>query len=102
MTSRELKFRLMAQKKLQRFWTGILVLIPLVLFLVNQTVSSTKILYQIQSISDEIEREEDRRVSLEMLRDRLTSLEFVEWTARNKLGFADPKRENIVLLVQNP
>lgn len=102
MTSRELKFRLQAQKKLKRFWTGILVLIPLVLFWVNQTVSSTKILYQIQKLSDEIAREEDRKVSLEMLRDRLTSLEFVEWTARNKLGFADPKRENIIILAQNP
>ena len=102
MTSRELKFRLQAQKKHKRFWTGILILTPLVLFWVNQTVSSTKILYQIQQLSDEIESEENRKVSLKMLRDRLTSLEFVEWTARNKLGFSDPKRENIVLMAQNP
>ena len=102
MTSRELKFRLQAQKKLKRFWTGILVLIPLVLFWVNQTVSSTKTLYQIQKISDEIEREENHKVALEMLRDRMTSLEFVEWTARNKLGLEDPKRENTVLLAHNP
>jgi cell division protein FtsB len=97
-----IKRRLEARKNLKRFWMGILILIPLVLFWVNQTVSSTKILYQIQKLSDEIKQEENRKVALEMLCDRLTSLEFVEETARNKLGFVDPKRENIILLGQEP
>ena len=101
MTSRELRFRHSAKKKLRRFWTGILILIPLVLLWVNQTVSSTKILYQIQKVNEEIKEEQDRKMTLEMLKDRLTSLEFVEWTARNKLGFTDPSREKIILVPSN-
>ena len=98
MTSRQLKFRRQTQKKVRRFWTGILVLTPAVLLWVNQTVSSTKILYQIQKLDDELKREQDRRITLEMLRDRMTSLEFVEWTARNKLGFVDPRSQDIVVI----
>ncbi|OGR84302.1 MAG: hypothetical protein A2901_03060 [Elusimicrobia bacterium RIFCSPLOWO2_01_FULL_54_10] len=101
MTSRQLQFRLKAQKKVRRFWMGILALIPLVLFWVNQTVSSTKVLYQIQKLNEDLKVEQDRKISLEMLRDRLTSLEFVEWTARNKLGFTDPRRQDIILIESN-
>ncbi len=98
MMSRKLKFRHETQKSVKRFWTGILVLVPVILLWVNQTVNSTKILYQIQKIDEEMKHEQDRKIALEMLKDRMTSLEFVEWTAKNKLGFVEPKREDIVVL----
>ena len=72
--------------------------IPIALAWVNQTVSSTKILYKIQKIEEELKHEQDRKISLEMLKDKMTSLEFVEWTARNKLNFTDPSRQDIVVI----
>ncbi len=98
MTSRKLKFRQENRKTVRRFWTGIMVFIPLILLWVNQTVNSTKILYQIQKVEEELKHEHDKKIALEMLKDRMTSLEFVEWTARNKLGFVEPKAADIVVL----
>ena len=98
MSSRQLQFRIQTQKKVKRFWVGILAFTPIILFWVNQTVNSTKILYQIQKTEEELKREEHRSVELKLLKDRMVSLESVEWIARNKLGFVVPKREDIIVL----
>ena len=98
MTSRKLRFRVESQKSVRRFWTIILIFIPIILLWVNQTVNSTKILYQIQKIEELSKHEQDRQIALKMLKDKLTSLDFVEWTAKHKLGFIEPKREDVVVL----
>ena len=98
MTSRQLKFRIQTQKKVKRFWAGIVVFVPVVLLWVNQTVSSTKILYQIQKLEEEINHEHGRAVELGMAKDRMTSLESVEWTAKNNLGFVAAHQDDIVVI----
>ena len=98
MTARRLQFRIQTRDKVKRFWAGIFAFTPIILLWVNQTVSSTKILYQIQKLEEEVKREHNRSIELKILRDRMTSLEFVEWTAKNKLGFVVPKAEEIVMI----
>ena len=98
MTARRVQFRIQTQKKVKRFWAAICAFTPMILLWVSQTVDSTKILYQIQTLEEEIKSERNRSVELKLLYDRMTSLEFVEWTAKNKLGFVVPKADELVIL----
>jgi hypothetical protein len=84
--------------KMKRLWLGFLLLIPFLLLCVHQGVRSTQVSYQILKIEDEIKKERDRQIELEMVRDRLVSLEEIENVARIKLGLVAPRKENIVLI----
>ena len=89
-------------KKIRRFWLGLVLAVPLVLFWVRQTVLSTQMLYEIQKIEQEIKKERNRRADLEMKKDRILSLEALEERAKMKLGLVVPGKENIVLMVLGP
>lgn len=65
---------------------------------VNQTVRSTQLSYRIQSLEDEIKKEDARRVHLKRQRDAQLSLENVEEVAKSKLGMAVPKDEDIIVI----
>ena len=80
-------------RKLQ--W-GVFLLIPLSLLWISHTVRSTQISYRIQKLEEELEKEKNKRVELEIARDRLLSLETVEAAAKRKLGLVVPQEENIV------
>lgn len=54
--------------------------------------------YQIQEIENEIKKEENKRIELEIQRDQYLSLDFVESVAKKKLGLIVPKEENIVVM----
>ena len=84
--------------KVKRLWLAFGLLIPFLLMWVGQTVRSTQLSYQIQTLEDEFKKERARQIELQMLRDRLISLDSIEKTARNKLGLIVPSKENIVLV----
>ena len=85
-------------RNIQRFWLGVALAVPLVLFWVRQTVRSTQMLYDIQKVEQEIKKEGNRRADLEMKKDRILSLEALEERAKMKLGLIVPGKENIVLM----
>ncbi|OGR99382.1 MAG: hypothetical protein A3G85_06665 [Elusimicrobia bacterium RIFCSPLOWO2_12_FULL_39_28] len=69
---------------------------------VGFSIQSTQLSYSINKIEDEIKKEERRLVELEMIKNKLVSLDSLEMLAKEKLGFIFTKEENIIYLpVQN-
>ncbi|OGR79257.1 MAG: hypothetical protein A3I11_08220 [Elusimicrobia bacterium RIFCSPLOWO2_02_FULL_39_32] len=74
----------------------------LLLMWVGFSIQSTQLSYSINKIEDEIKKEERRLVELEMIKNKLVSLDSLEMLAKEKLGFIFTKEENIIYLpVQN-
>lgn len=90
--------RLAQGNGIKRFWLGFIALTVMLLLWVSQTVRSTQLSYQIQSVEQEFKKEQRKRVELELQRDRVLSLESIETIARKKYGLVNPEKENVILL----
>lgn len=71
--------------------------ILLLLLWVNQSIRSTELSYKIRSLEAEIQLEEKKRTVLEMKKNQLLSLSFIEEVSR-KSGLVSPDPENIVII----
>ena len=86
------------KKNIRQYWFGIFCIILFLLFWVSQSVRSTQISYEIQTLEDKIKEEKNKQVELKIERDRYLSLDYVETIARKKCGLIPPLKENIVLM----